>query len=121
MKKNETITLWLYLARKDKKGIKILAKLMSRELYPTVIENVSQLGLPSSWEVKINEYIESQGKIYWDVYIQTAKTFDDLKSNLKKRGYSDIPINGNPMILILPQFLINVNLFPKQKTMIRKI
>jgi hypothetical protein len=52
--------------------------------------------------------------------VQTENTFDDLKRNLKIRGYSDIPANGQPMISVAPQIVVNVNNFPEQKNMIRK-
>lgn len=119
MKKNFE-NLWLYLARRDKKGVQIIAKFLSRELDPIKLDNIKRLTLPESWEGKIFTYIE-QNKIYWEPWIQTNSDFEDLKKSLRKRGYSDIPANGQPMIPVVPQIVVNVNNFPKQTKMIQKV
>jgi hypothetical protein len=118
MKKNLK-TLWLYLAKRDKKGIQILAKFLCRELDPIKLDNIKRLALPLSWESKIFEYIE-QNKLQWEPWVQTEDDFDVFKKSLKIRGYSDIPANGQPMISVLPQIVVNVNNFPEQKSMITK-
>ena len=61
-----------------------------------------------------------QNKIYWEPWVQTANSFDDLRLNLKARGYSNIPANGYPMILVTPQVIVNINNFPKQKNMVQR-
>lgn len=119
MKKNFK-TLWLYLAKRDKKGIRIIAKFLSRELEPIKLDNIKRLTMPESWEGKIFTYIE-QNKIYWEPWLQTSDDFEELKKSLKKRGYSDIPANGQPMIPITQQIIVNINNFPEQKKMIQKI
>lgn len=119
MKKNLKV-LWLYLAKRDKKGIQIVANFLCRELDPIRLDDIKRLTLPISWESKIFEYIE-QNKIQWEPWVQTSESFDDIKKNLKIRGYSDIPSNGQPMMPITPLLVVNINNFPKQKNMIRKI
>ena len=84
-----------------------------------VLSNIKILGLPPSWEGKISDMIE-QNKIYWEPWVQTANSFDDLRLNLKARGYSNIPANGYPMILVTPQVIVNINNFPKQKNMVQR-
>jgi len=118
-KQKDLKVLWLYLSKRDKKGVQIIAKLLCREINPIPLANIKLLSLPPSWEGKIADIIE-QNKIYWEPWVQTASTFDDLKFNLKIRGYSNVPVNGSPMILITPQVLVNVNNFPKQKNMVQK-
>jgi hypothetical protein len=118
MKKNLK-TLWLYLAKRDKKGIQILANFLCRDLSPIRLDDIKRLALPLSWESKISEYIQ-QNKIDWEPWIQTEEEFDNLKRNLKLRGYSYIPSNGQPMISVYPQLIVNVNNFPKEKSMINK-
>jgi hypothetical protein len=118
MKKNLK-TLWLYLAKRDKKGIQILANFLSRDLSPIRLDDIKRLTLPLSWESKILEYIQ-QNRIDWEPWVQTEEEFDDLKKNLKARGYSDIPSNGQPMISVTPQLVVNINNFPKEKSMIKK-
>lgn len=111
--------LWLYLAKRDKKGVQIIAKFLSRDIDPIKLDNIKRLTLPESWEGKIFTYIE-QNKIYWEPWIQTNESFDELKDSLKNRGYSDLPANGQPMIPTIPQIIVNINNFPKQKSMIQK-
>lgn len=117
--KKDYKTLWLYLAKRDKKGIQILAKFLSRELSPTKLDSIRKLTLPLSWESRIFDYIE-QNKINWEPWVQTETNFEALKAQLKKRGYSDIPSNGQPMIPIAPILIVNVNNFEIKKSMIRK-
>jgi len=118
MKKNLK-TLWLYLAKRDKKGIQIIANFLCRDLDPIKLDDIKRLALPLSWESKIFEYIQ-QNKMEWEPWVQTENDFDSLKRNLKTRRYSDIPANGQPMISVVPQITVNVNNFPAQKSMIRK-
>ena len=118
-KQKDLRILWLYLAKRDKKGIQILAKLLCREIDPVALSNIKMLALPPSWEGRISDTIE-QNKIYWEPWVQTSDTFNDLKLNLKARGYSNIPVNGHPMILVTPQVVVNINNFPKQKSMVQK-
>ena len=96
-----------------------MAKLLCREINPIVLSNIKILSLPPSWEGKIADMIE-QNKIYWEPWVQTANSFDDLRLNLKARGYSNIPANGYPMILVTPQVIVNINNFPKQKNMVQR-
>lgn len=117
--KSDLKILWLYLGRRDKKGVQILAKLLCRDLSPIKLSNIKVLSLPSSWEGKLSDMIE-QNKIYWEPWLQTNDTFEDLASNLKIRGYSQLPANGQPMISIIPKLIVNVNNFPKQKIMVQK-
>ena len=118
-KQKDLKILLLYLAKRDKKGVQILAKLLCREINPIALSNIKILSLSPSWEGKIADTIE-QNKIYWEPWVQTAATFDDLRLNLKARGYSNIPVNGQPMILVTPQVIVNINNFPKQKNMVQK-
>lgn len=118
MKKDYKI-LWLYLAKRNKKGVQIIAQFLSRDLNPTKLDNIKRLALPESWEGKIFQYIEDN-KMYWEPWLQTGMDFNDLQNNLKNRGYSNIPVNGRPMIPVVPQLVVNINNFEKQKSMIQK-
>jgi hypothetical protein len=60
-----------------------------------------------------------QNRINWEPWVQTEDDFDNLRKNLKSRGYSDIPSNGQPMISVVPLIIVNVNNFPKEKSMIK--
>lgn len=117
--KSELKTLWLYLGRRDKKGIKIISKFYSRDIDPIIVNDLKVFNLPSSWYGKVKSYIDDN-LLYWEPWMQTAVTYEDLKANLKNRGYSDLPGNGQPMILVTPTLFVNSNLFAKQSTMVQK-
>jgi len=117
--KSDLKILWLYLAKRDKKGVKILSKLYSRDIGPIPLEDLKLLNLPSSWYGKVKSYID-ENLLYWQPWIQTATSFDELKANLKVRGYSELPANGKPMVLVTPTLFVNSNFFEKQKIMLRK-
>lgn len=119
MKKSDLKTLWLYLARRDKKGIKILSKFYSRDIDPTLVVDLKVFNLPSSWYAKIKSYIDDN-ILYWEPWIQTGFNYDELKSNLKKQGYSELPANGKPMILVTPTLFVNSNSFIKNPSMVQK-
>lgn len=117
--KSDLRTLWLYSARRDKKGVKILSKFYSRDIDPIIVDDLKIFNLPSSWYGKIKTYLDDN-ITYWQPWAQTADTFEDLKENLKKRGYSGLPGNGRPMILVTPTLFVNSNLFKKTPTMVQK-
>lgn len=117
--KSELKTLWLYLGRRDKKGIKIISKFYSRDIDPILVNDLKIFNLPSSWYGKVKSYIDNN-IIYWEPWIQTAVTYESLKDSLKKRGYSDLPSNGQPMILVTPTLFVNSNFFNKKTFMVQK-
>lgn len=117
--KSDLKTLWMYLARRDKKGVKIISKFYSRDIDPIQVNDLKVFNLPSSWYGKIKSYIE-ENYIYWEPWIQTAETYEDLKDSLKMRGYSELPGNGQPMILVTPTLFVNSNFFAKQISMVQK-
>jgi hypothetical protein len=117
--KSDLKILWLYLAKRDKKGVKILSKFYSRDIGPILLEDLKILNLPSSWYGKVKGYID-ENLMYWQPWLQTAVDFDELKASLKIRGYSELPANGRPMVLVTPTLFVNSNFFEKQKVMLKK-
>lgn len=115
----EIKTLWLYLGRRDLKGVNILAILTAREQNPTRLANISTLGLPLTIASQIEKKIFDD-RMLWEPWIETAATFEDLRASLKLRGYTQIPISGQPFFSKITSNLINISRVEKQKTMIRK-
>ena len=86
-KKDEITNLWLYLARRDKKGVRIIATLRSRPQSVVRISDLNVLNLPRTWQTEIFRIIQ-EDRMLWEPFVESAVDFDALKSNLKKRGYS---------------------------------
>lgn len=123
--------VYIYLANRNKNGIQILSVLNSKEKYnPTKVQDASKLGLQDQeLENKISQYFY-KNRMYWDLYVETAVNFKELKSSLKKRGYQNLPSFGGTMFTEQTDAVINKlsnkqNIIIKSsvnniKTMIRK-
>jgi hypothetical protein len=85
-------SLYIYLARLDKKGIRTLSAFeYATKIYPTKINNISELNLnPDVASLIIKETYEN--RMQYDLWVETASSFDDLKLSLQKRGYTNLPL-----------------------------
>jgi len=124
--------LYIYLANRNKNGVKILTILSCKDNFnPTKIIDVSKLGLEDiELENKINKYFYDN-RMYWDLFLETAISFKELKKSLKNRGYKDLPSFGGVMfneqadvvvnkLINKPKLAIKSSKDLNQKTMIRK-
>jgi len=118
---NDSI-LWIYLARRDKTGIKMTSKFRGKKIMPSRIESIEDLHLPASYADYIKTLIYENRMLY-EPWIESANDYATLVQNLKLRGYTNIPVsskllyglnmNGYP-----PE--ISVRNIPAKKTMTRK-
>lgn len=114
-----TITnLWIYLARRDKKGIKLVVTLQARAVLPSRLPNPADLRLPYGISQKI-EKIVKENKMLWELWMESADNFSDLRESLKKRGYTELPVVNQPLIIPTASIEINSGLLPQNKTMLR--
>ena len=82
--------LYLYLARLDNRGIKLLTVFENKPDYPASrIKDITLLHLPQAFSEKLKDSITQYGRDY-DVWIESAVNFEDLKTKLKKRGYTNL-------------------------------
>lgn len=85
-------SLYIYLARLDKKGIKVLTAFeYAQKVYPTKINDVMELNL----NTQISNSISKQAydnRMQYSLYAESATTFNDLKTSLKNRGYTNLPL-----------------------------
>lgn len=114
--------LWFYLARRDRKSVRLLSVFSSRKQPAVRLTDLSILNLPPSWQAQVEKEVEDH-KMYWEPWVETADTFDDLAESLKKRGYTGIPISGRvefarPDQQYLP--MVNINSLSVEKTMLRQ-
>lgn len=88
--------VWIYLTRRDKNGVRFLAYFQGiEEISPTRLKEVESLNLPAAITQKLNEIIY-ESRLEWEPWIESADSFDHLKSKIKKRGYLNLPISFIP-------------------------
>ena len=119
----EITNLYLYLARRDKKGIRIIARLTGQKQSSVRLDDASLLSLqlPSIWHTQFSQIIHDN-RMMWEPWIQSVSSFDDFRKTLKKRGYTNIPLSNQPEFTAstVKTTIVNVAYLPNQKTMIRK-
>lgn len=85
-------SLYIYLARLDKKGIKVLTAFeYAQKVYPTKITDISELNLNTQMSNLITKETY-ENRMQYVLYAESAPTFNDLKSSLKNRGYTNLPL-----------------------------
>lgn len=89
---------YLYLARRDKKGIKMLTVLPHGKegFLPTRIENINILGLPEGISKELGSIIYKE-RMMWEVFLECSENYDTLAESLRKRGYESIPMHFAPI------------------------
>jgi hypothetical protein len=116
VKKNK---VYIYLARRDKKGIKILTCFNNSNTYhPTRIHDLKQLKLPDNLYNSLNKEIVDN-KMLYEPWIQSSDSFENLKKSLLKRGYSNLPFQKS-VIYTIKEKENNLKLKINNKTMLRK-
>ena len=110
------VDTYIYLAKRDKKGIKILTIFLSQNHIPERLKNISDIPLDPNVSQKIEQIIYDN-RLNWEPWIESAGTYEDLKAKLKKRGYIGIPLSSQPEIY---SESIVVNTLVNKKVMIQK-
>jgi hypothetical protein len=99
--------IYIYLANRSKNGIKLLANItLSQVVMPTRIKDVSSLGLNSELEFKINSILEKE-KMNWELFLESAASYKDLKISLKNRGYFNLPMFTNYLVVEDNSLVVN--------------
>lgn len=85
-------SLYIYLARLDKKGIKVLTAFeYAQKVYPTKINDIAELNLKTQILNLISKEAH-ENRMQYALYAESANTFNDLKISLKNRGYTNLPL-----------------------------
>jgi hypothetical protein len=83
--------LYIYLARLDRKGMKVVAAFPSaQKVHPTRVNDISSLNLSPELSGKISKEAY-ENRMSHEVYAESAESFNDLKASLERRGYSSLP------------------------------
>ena len=89
--------LYLYLASRNKKGIKLITVLQSREIVNAPVKDLSELQLTKTWESQIAQIIHDNRMLY-EPRMETAKDYNELRERLKHRGYTNVPMGVVPAL-----------------------
>jgi hypothetical protein len=122
--------VYLYLAKRDKKGIKVLAVLKGHDCPPGRLADLKKLMLPPALEQQIEQKIH-EDRMLWEPWLESAESFADLKKSLKDRGYKSLPLCSSPIFSPEKESVITDRgqmkympvvkpVVPQVKTMIRK-
>ena len=111
--------MYLYLARRDKSSVKMLMVLQG-EARSGRVENLGSLGLPPEILETVENEVKTHG-LLWEVWIDPAESYHQLKQKLRNRGFSELPISSNPAVnQVRGQTARTSHLPPGRKTMIQK-
>lgn len=107
--------IFLYLAKRDKTGIKAIAT-FTGDCPPVKIQNIKSLGLIPELEGKF-ENIIYEHRMLWEPWLEGALNYQTLKKTLRDRGYQNVPTHAAVKhIHVLP----TTKNLSKTKTMLRK-
>jgi len=85
--------LYLYLARRDKHGIKVVKVITTDQQSGAVrVADIKRLGLPDKMTQEIQVAVDSN-KMDYELWAETASDFMSLRSSLIARGYRNIAMN----------------------------
>jgi hypothetical protein len=90
---------YLYLARRDKRGLKLVTILKGESFVNAPLTDLKELNLPPVWQREIEKIIWNNRMLY-EPRIETAESFQELQGRLKHRGYTRLP-SGPVMMLNL--------------------
>lgn len=110
--------IYIYLAKRDKKGIKVLTGIKSNQkIYPSKINDLRTLNLKQDVHKKIEKDFLAN-KMDYQLYVESANSFNDLKSSLRRRGYKNLPMHQ--ITENSSSFINNKNLITEKNTMLRR-
>jgi hypothetical protein len=110
---------YIYLARRDKKGILLLGTTANCNVLPVKITDIKQLGIPHNLIEEFQRLVYDNRMLY-ELWIESAKDYQNLKDNLRKRGFSNLSLTEHPITRNLLNLNINTNNLPQQKIMMQK-
>jgi hypothetical protein len=89
--------LYLYLASRSKRGIKVISILKSDTPTNAPITDVAALKLPANWSKQISDLIHDHRMLY-EAHMETADSYLEFRERLTQRGFKNLPSDSNPML-----------------------
>jgi hypothetical protein len=118
---SKTQTLYLYLARRDKSSVRILGVVLGTEILPSRVESIDSLNLPVAWNDQVKKIVYDN-RMLWELWIESADSYELLKKSLTTRGYSNLPMSGQPEFsgANYSTPTVNVSSLPTKTIMVRR-
>lgn len=113
--------MYAYLARRDKKGVKIITSFPhNNTISPTRVDpkDLQAMNIDPQTHSKILSE-SRENRMEYELYFETAESFEGLRKSLSKRGYSRVP-NHKVASLNKPVRINDHMLLGKDSTMIRR-
>jgi hypothetical protein len=113
--------IYIYLAKRDKSSVKVIGSFpYETKVYPTRIEqekiDMLNMNMHATSSIKRQAW---DNRMDYEMFMETAGSFEELKSSLRDRGYSHLP--NHQISTILNPGYINQNLLVTDKsTMMRR-
>jgi len=112
--------IYLYLVRRDKKGLQVVSVLQGEHTHPVRLNEVKLLNLPRHMEVEISRVIH-HNRMHWEPWLESAESYEALKKSVRGRGYTDVPVHSTPLCqLSLHQPVVSPEQQPAN-TMLRRV
>jgi len=114
---------YLYLLKRNKKDAKVISTIKcSGNIHPTRLIDLDQLGLASSERLGLKKIIEDH-KIDWELWVESAENYNDLRVNLENRKSIIAASPNTPMLDLDSQEIPKSTLFKlnKNKIMTRRV
>jgi hypothetical protein len=113
--------VYIYLTRRDKTSVRILAKFIGQEILVQRLSNLEFLNIPISLRSEIEQKIYDD-RMMWEPWVDSCNNFEEFRAALKIRGYSNIPLSEQPEITATTAsaYAINTKNLIQKKTMLRK-
>lgn len=84
--------LYIYLARLDKKGIKVIGGFIyDKKVYPTRVRDIGNLNMNPEISGRITKEAHDN-RMHYELYMESATSFNELKDSLTRRGYTNLPM-----------------------------
>ena len=111
--------LYLYLAKRDKKGIKIVSVFRGNQTNFQKVNDIEKLGLPKNMEDRINQ-VKHNERMNWELCIESAEDFKGLLRILGNRGYKNLPTSPNPIFYEFDFYSANISDIEIKDSMLRR-
>lgn len=114
----ETARMYLYLARRDRKGVRVLAVFDGA---PTTsrVTDLRVLGLDHVTAGRVGDLVY-ESRMLWEPWVEPAASYKELQSRLAARGFTGLPLAGTPVLDLGAGRVLDTSRLPGRKVMTRR-
>jgi hypothetical protein len=89
--------IYLYMTRRDKQGVRVVSILEGKDVGAIRLSDITleSLNLNHDWYRDIKQILHDN-RMMWEGWIESAPSWEVLKNNLRKRGFTSVPNHSNP-------------------------